>query len=67
MIKEIKRCANGHYWVKGETCPFCGEKMNSTVEARDGDCISCGQLCPANAYGCNEPGPMFFSRMDEDK
>jgi ribosomal protein L37AE/L43A len=52
---EIKVCPNNHHFVEKENCPFCGEKAVKTIKAQKGDCIACGQLCPAYAYGCNVP------------
>lgn len=56
-VSNINKCANSHYFVE-EVCPFCGANATEKLEAREGDCVKCGQLCPDGAYGCNEPEPM---------
>ena len=59
-------CPNNHYFLANKLstlqCPFCGELSVSTIEYQDGDCVECGQLCPAYAYGCNSPNPIKTHR-----
>ena len=55
--KKIYECPNKHFFVS-KTCPFCDSKPVKEHEYRPGDCVSCGNLCPENAYGCNEPCPI---------
>lgn len=58
MIRFILRCKNGHHFLQGSICPYCGEQYQDTVECREGDCIKCGLLCPGYAYGCTSPKPI---------
>lgn len=59
MDKSIKKCANMHFWIKGEMCPVCGTMFVELVEYRNGDCIACGQLCPDGGYCCTDPAPII--------
>jgi len=55
-LNVIARCVNGHHWVRSrEDCPFCGSSVLETFEHREGDCVSCGVLCPGFALGCDSP------------
>lgn len=58
---EIKICKNKHHFVDKDKCPYCGEKAEKTIKAQKGDCIACGQLCPAYAYACNIPNEHKYS------
>lgn len=62
MTKEtvirIYLCENGHYFSGTPSCPFCYEPPAKTFALRDGDCVSCGQLCQKGIYGCNDPSPI---------
>ena len=62
-ITTINVCLNKHYFIKQDICPFCGKEKTESVDLRKGDCITCGQLCPKNAYGCNDPSPLCFDSM----
>lgn len=56
-VLKIFKCSNGHYF-KTDVCPYCGGAIEKEYEQREGDCIDCGQLCPAEAYCCNSPVPI---------
>lgn len=62
---SIFGCANGHYFLEIDRCPFCGDQPSRVVEYRSGDCISCGQLCPEFAYGCDHPRPLDIQAVLE--
>ena len=60
---RINICRNGHYFYvaqgSAETCcPLCKAESVRCVDYTEGDCVDCGNLCSANAYGCNEPFPL---------
>lgn len=48
----IYSCDAGHFFIEKE-CPFCGAAQTKSYPFREGDCIRCGCLCPAHAYGCD--------------
>lgn len=52
--KKINKCENGHYFTSTE-CKFCKGKIVEQIDAQEGDCIICGQLCPEYAYCCSLP------------
>ena len=47
---EISACAENHFWVFADRCPFCGKEAIKKVEYYEGDCVRCGALCQAGAY-----------------
>lgn len=53
--KKIYKCENSHYSTNDSKCKHCGGKIIAVIEARYGDCVACGQLCPENAYCCDIP------------
>lgn len=55
---EISACAENHFWVFADRCPFCGKEAIKKVEYYEGDCVRCGALCQAGAYACTSPMPI---------
>jgi len=51
----IYKCINGHYSTSSDKCKHCNGNIVDVVEARYGDCIVCGQLCPVEVYCCDIP------------
>ena len=58
MRAYINRCENNHCWISSDRCPFCNKKAIEKIEMQQGDCVSCGQLCPVYAYCCTNPAPI---------
>ena len=63
-VLKIFKCRNGHYF-KTNICPYCGGAIEKVFEQKDGDCINCGQLCPEEAYCCNNPVPLNDTYHEE--
>ena len=64
-LLEIYECKNGHHFINSMTCCVCGEPIAKRLPYQEGDCISCKELCPGYAYGCNEPLPLKLEDFDE--
>jgi LITAF-like zinc ribbon domain len=63
-MRFIAKCFNGHYFVYiADRCPFCDATVETTVEYRDGDCVSCGALCPVFALSCNSPSLITWDEL----
>jgi hypothetical protein len=63
---SVFRCSTGHYFV-GATCPHCSSPPVETVPAFVGDCVACGELCPAGIYCCGSPSPLTASLLHVDR
>ena len=62
----IWRCDQGHFFLQQSTkaCPRCGGAVVSRHDFRLVDCIACGELCPGNAYCCDEPRPITEADLE---
>lgn len=50
----VSACKNGHHFINSEKCDMCGEPIINRLPFMEGDCISCGELCPGHAYACKD-------------
>jgi hypothetical protein len=63
--EAIAKGPDGHFFLRyTEYCPYCGQKEVETYPYREGDCVSCGCLCPGFAYGCTSPDPITSEQLN---
>ena len=63
-VEIIAKCLNEHYFLRfTDLCPRCGGEIEETFSYLEGDCVSCGLLCPEYAYGCCTPIPITHREM----
>lgn len=63
----ISICENEHHFINSKECCFCGMPISKKILFREGDCIDCGQLCPAFGYGCSNSIPLTIDNFKNDQ